>query len=134
MDPNVDLAGLPLDDTVTVDFGLQEIPTATIIGKYCAENAWIEMLEMPEHRDRSFAAKGFGSVVTGTLVGNGLSVGDTVEIVPSGVRGRVRGIQNHGVDAERGVPGMRCAINLQGTNSTSSPSSKTLKPFPVLFE
>ena len=66
--------------------------------------------------DRSFAAKGFGSVVTGTLVGRSFSVGDTVEVFPSGVRGRVRGIQNHGVDAKHGTPGMRCAINLQGVD------------------
>ncbi|MCH2172675.1 selenocysteine-specific translation elongation factor [Myxococcota bacterium] len=64
--------------------------------------------------DRSFAARGFGSIVTGTLVGGSFSVGDEVEIFPAGRTGRVRGIQNHGVDAEHGAPGMRCAINVQG--------------------
>jgi selenocysteine-specific elongation factor len=64
--------------------------------------------------DRSFAARGFGCVVTGTLVGGAFAVGDRVEIQPSGRTGRVRGIQNHGVTAERGAPGVRCALNLQG--------------------
>ncbi len=40
--------------------------------------------------DRSFAAKGFGSVATGTLVGSALSLGDSVVILPGGARGRVR--------------------------------------------
>ena len=66
--------------------------------------------------DRAFAAKGFGSVVTGTLVGSEFGVGDSVEVFPSGAKGRVRGIQNHGIDTERGAPGMRCAINLQGVD------------------
>jgi selenocysteine-specific elongation factor len=64
--------------------------------------------------DRSFAAKGFGCVVTGTLVGGAFSVGDEVEIQPSGLRCRVRGLQSHGVAVERCEPGLRCAVNLQG--------------------
>jgi len=64
--------------------------------------------------DRCFAAKGFGCVVTGTLVGSPFAVGDSVEIHPRGLRARVRGLQHHGVASERGEPGMRCAINLQG--------------------
>jgi selenocysteine-specific elongation factor len=64
--------------------------------------------------DRSFAAKGFGCVVTGTLVGGAFSVGDEIEIQPSGLRCRVRGLQSHGVAVERCEPGLRCAVNLQG--------------------
>jgi selenocysteine-specific elongation factor len=64
--------------------------------------------------DRSFAAKGFGCVVTGTLVGGAFSVGDGVEIQPSGLRCRVRGLQSHGVAVERCEPGLRCAVTLQG--------------------
>jgi selenocysteine-specific elongation factor len=65
------------------------------------------------HVDRGFAAKGFGSVVTGTLVGAPLAVADAVEVYPSGRRGRVRGLQSHGVAAQRVEPGARCAVNLQ---------------------
>jgi len=64
--------------------------------------------------DRSFAAKGFGSVVTGTLIGGVFSVGDTVEIQPLGRRCRIRGLQSHGVSVETCEPGLRCALNLQG--------------------
>ena len=64
--------------------------------------------------DRSFSAKGFGCVVTGTLIGGSFAVGDTVEIQPSGRRCRIRGLQSHGVSVERCPPGLRCAVNLQG--------------------
>jgi selenocysteine-specific elongation factor len=64
--------------------------------------------------DRLFAAKGFGSVVTGTLIGSALSVGDAVEIYPIGRKARVRGLQSFGVSSERVRPGARCAVNLQG--------------------
>jgi selenocysteine-specific elongation factor len=64
--------------------------------------------------DRCFAAKGFGCVVTGTLVGSPFAVGNSVEIHPGGRRARVRGLQHHGVASERGEPGVRCALNLQG--------------------
>ncbi len=64
--------------------------------------------------DRVFALRGFGTVVTGTLLGDALSVGDTVEIQPSGRTGRIRGLQSHAVSHERIEPGTRCAVNLQG--------------------
>ncbi len=64
--------------------------------------------------DRLFAAKGFGSVVTGTLIGSELSVGDAVEIYPIGRKARVRGLQSFGVFSEQVRPGARCAVNLQG--------------------
>jgi selenocysteine-specific elongation factor len=64
--------------------------------------------------DRCFASRGFGCVVTGTLVGTPFAVGDAVELYPSGLRARVRGLQHHSVARERGEPGVRCALNLQG--------------------
>jgi len=64
--------------------------------------------------DRCFAMRGFGAVVTGTLVGSSLSVGDSVELLPSGKRARVRGLQRHGEAADSIEPGARCAVNLQG--------------------
>ncbi len=64
--------------------------------------------------DRAFAAKGFGTVVTGTLLGSPLAIGDAVEIYPVGLRARVRGVQSHSEKQERGEPGSRCALNLQG--------------------
>jgi selenocysteine-specific elongation factor len=64
--------------------------------------------------DRVFAMRGFGPVVTGTLTGGALQIGDGVEIQPSGRQARIRGLQVHGVACERAAPGSRCAANLQG--------------------
>jgi selenocysteine-specific elongation factor len=63
--------------------------------------------------DRCFAMKGFGAVVTGTLVGGPLAVGDAVEVQPGGRAARVRGLQSHGAALERAEPGARLAVNLQ---------------------
>jgi selenocysteine-specific elongation factor len=64
--------------------------------------------------DRAFSMRGFGCVVTGTLVGGAFRVGDAVELLPSGRRARVRGLQSHGESAERRSGGVRCAMNLHG--------------------
>ena len=64
--------------------------------------------------DRAFTMTGFGTVVTGTLVDGSLRVGEEIELVPGGLRGRVRGLQTHrrAIDAAR--PGSRVAANLTG--------------------
>src|SRR5574341_126488 len=64
--------------------------------------------------DRVFTISGFGTVVTGTLTDGSLRVGDEVEIVPAGLRGRVRGLQSHKETVEVAGPGSRVAINLAG--------------------
>jgi selenocysteine-specific elongation factor len=64
--------------------------------------------------DRVFSMKGFGTVVTGTLVAGDLSVGEEVVALPSGRRARVRGLQVHGAVVERAVAGTRTAVNLAG--------------------
>ncbi len=68
--------------------------------------------------DRAFSMRGFGTVVTGTLRGNSIGVGDGVEVLPEGSRvpalARVRGVQVHGEARERTEPGTRCALNLHG--------------------
>ena len=69
--------------------------------------------------DRAFTISGFGTVVTGTLVGGGLSVGDEVELAPGGQRGRVRGIQTHRQSVKTGAPGTRVAANLSGISHES---------------
>ncbi len=66
--------------------------------------------------DRVFTLRGFGTVVTGTLVGSALHVGQSVELSPSGRRARVRGLHSHGVSLERAEPGIRTAVNLQGVD------------------
>ena len=64
--------------------------------------------------DRSFTMKGSGTVVTGTLTGGRIRVGDEVEVLPAGVRARVRSIQTHKVKRDEAVPGSRVALNLAG--------------------
>ncbi len=66
--------------------------------------------------DRVFTLAGFGTVVTGTLLSGTVKVGDEVEIVPSLLPCRVRGIQFHGAKAETGAAGSRLALNLQGVD------------------
>jgi selenocysteine-specific elongation factor len=62
--------------------------------------------------DRAFSPKGVGTVVTGTLTGGQLSVGDRLTAFPSGLKTSVRSIQNHSSALETAVPGMRTALNL----------------------
>jgi selenocysteine-specific elongation factor len=64
--------------------------------------------------DRAFAMKGFGSVVTGTLISGNVCTGDEVELFPGGERLRVRGVQSGGKAVERAMPGQRTAVNLAG--------------------
>jgi selenocysteine-specific elongation factor len=64
--------------------------------------------------DRAFSMKGFGAVVTGTLLSGAVRVEQEVEIHPLGRRVRVRGIQIHGKAAGKAVAGQRTAVNLSG--------------------
>lgn len=64
--------------------------------------------------DRVFSIKGFGTVVTGTLVDGTIDTGENVEIYPLEKLSRVRELQNHDVRQERVSAGMRVAINLSG--------------------
>ena len=69
--------------------------------------------------DRAFAIKGFGAVVTGTLISGGVAPGDEVELLPAGKRLRVRGVQSGGKTVERAAAGQRTAINLAGIEHTA---------------
>ncbi|MCJ7624674.1 MAG: SelB C-terminal domain-containing protein, partial [Anaerolineaceae bacterium] len=64
--------------------------------------------------DRVFTMAGFGTIVTGTLIDGRLSIGDEVIILPSGLRGRIRGLQSHKKSAETAFPGSRTAVNITG--------------------
>ena len=68
--------------------------------------------------DRVFSIKGFGTVVTGTLVAGSLEVGEELEALPSGQRARVRGIQVHGEAAPTVNAGTRTALNLAGVETS----------------
>src|SRR5256712_10368940 len=64
--------------------------------------------------DRSFAMAGFGTVVTGTLVGGALRQGDDLVVLPGERRVRIRGLQQHNRPVEEARPGSRTAVNLSG--------------------
>ena len=64
--------------------------------------------------DRVFTMKGFGTVVTGTLLSGRLALSETVEILPSGHRPKIRGIQVHNEQVADAAAGCRTAVNLQG--------------------
>ena len=64
--------------------------------------------------DRAFTVKGFGVVVTGTLVSGRLEVGQSAVLLPSGEKGKIRGLQIHGQTVPRTEAGTRLAVNLAG--------------------
>jgi selenocysteine-specific elongation factor len=68
--------------------------------------------------DRAFVMKGFGTVVTGTLIAGTLHKDDEGEIFPGGRRARVRGIQVHNAPAESAAAGQRTALNLAGVETS----------------
>jgi selenocysteine-specific elongation factor len=66
--------------------------------------------------DRVFTIAGFGTVVTGTLSDGALATGQEVELQPSGLKARIRGLQTHKQKIDQAVPGSRVAINLTGVS------------------
>jgi len=68
--------------------------------------------------DRAFTIAGSGTVVTGTLVDGSLTVGHEVEILPSGLKARLRGLQTHKTRIDTANPGSRVAANLTGVATT----------------
>jgi selenocysteine-specific elongation factor len=78
--------------------------------------------------DRVFTMKGFGTVVTGTLVSGTIRKENELEIFPNGRRVRVRGVQVHGKPAEQAVAGQRTALNLAGVATEELARGMMLAP------
>lgn len=76
--------------------------------------------------DRSFTLRGFGTVVTGTLVEGRLRAGEEVEVQPGGRRLRIRGLQVHGEAVAEAVAGSRTAVNLAGVEASELHRGMTL--------
>ncbi|HEX8802337.1 MAG TPA: selenocysteine-specific translation elongation factor [Terriglobales bacterium] len=76
--------------------------------------------------DRVFSMKGFGTVVTGTLVSGTVGKDEELEVHPTGKRLRVRGAQVHGVAAEKAIAGQRTALNLVGAETSELARGMTL--------
>jgi selenocysteine-specific elongation factor len=94
-------------------------------------------LEVPERSagtvprlpvDRAFTIRGFGAVVTGTLVAGEIKEGDEMELLPLGGRVRVRGLQVHGAQVARAGAGLRVAVNLGGTEAAQIERGMVLAP------
>jgi selenocysteine-specific elongation factor len=69
--------------------------------------------------DRIFTMKGFGTVVTGTLISDKIKVGEDVQILPENISTRIRGIQVHNQPTEEAFSGQRTALNLQGIDKAT---------------
>ena len=78
--------------------------------------------------DRVFTMKGFGTVVTGTLVSGTIRKEEELEVFPLGRRVRVRGAQVHGHSADKAVAGQRTALNLAGASTEELGRGMTLAP------
>src|ERR1700704_4440930 len=76
--------------------------------------------------DRVFTMRGFGAVVTGTLISGKIKKEEEVEIFPSRKRARVRGVQVHGSSADVAIAGQRTALNLAGVQMEELARGMTL--------
>lgn len=76
--------------------------------------------------DRVFSMKGFGTVVTGTLIAGTIRKEDELEVLPGGLRVRVRGVQVHDAPAEQSIAGQRTALNLAGATTEQLSRGMTL--------
>jgi selenocysteine-specific elongation factor len=76
--------------------------------------------------DRAFTMKGFGAVVTGTLVSGQISEGEELELLPAGMRVRARGVQVHGTSVRSAAAGQRTAVNLAGVELSAIERGMTL--------
>ncbi|MBS5037748.1 MAG: selenocysteine-specific translation elongation factor [Fusobacterium sp.] len=93
--------------------------------------------------DKVFSVKGFGTVVTGTVLSGEVSINDFLYVYPKNIKVKVKGIENHSVKVEKINAGRRCALNLSGiekdeikrggiiSSSDNFPSSKIVH---VMFE
>ncbi len=127
-DEMIQLVTMDIEDTVKGTFleGAPVIVTSALKGDGLDEliAAIASILESTPPRrdigrprmavDRVFTMKGFGTVVTGTLVDGQFSVGQQVEVLPIGRRAGIRGLQTHRKKLDAAVPGTRVAMNLSG--------------------
>lgn len=126
----VELAGMEITERVSGTF----LENATVIGTDAPTGVGIDELRRALDQllaaapkaidrgkprlwvDRSFSARGAGTVVTGTLTGGFLKVHDELAIHPVGTPVRVRSLENHNSEHDELPPGSRCAMNLVGVS------------------
>jgi selenocysteine-specific elongation factor len=105
--------------------GLEELKSAlaVVASEVAAKNS-AALARLPI--DRVFTMKGFGTVVTGTLVAGTIRKEEELEVFPAGKRVRVRDVQVHGLSAEAAVAGQRTALNLAGVSTEDLARGMTL--------
>src|SRR5258706_11060273 len=136
----LDLVRLELDDFLRNSF-LQGAPIVPVSAKTGAGLVELKQALVEQARqvigkdsgrafrlpiDRAFAVKGFGSVVTGTLMSGQVAPEDEVQLFPSGARLRVRGVQSGGNNVDRAEAGQRTAVNLAGIDHQDLQRGMTL--------
>ncbi|HVS82782.1 MAG TPA: selenocysteine-specific translation elongation factor [Pyrinomonadaceae bacterium] len=105
--------------------GIDELKTALrVTGQQAPSRSSDFVTRLPI--DRSFTMRGFGAVVTGTLIAGEISEGEELELLPAGSRVRVRGVQVHGAPVARAFAGQRTAINLGGVEAAEIERGMTL--------
>lgn len=124
------LAGSPLDGAPVVPVsartgeGVEEVRSALLAmaGRYAGRTpAGAARLPI----DRAFTVRGFGTVVTGTLVSGRMAVDDILTVLPAGVDVKVRGLQVHGAVQSSAVAGQRVAANFSGPGAVRAARGET---------
>lgn len=115
-----------LEETVLAEAPILPVSAKTGLGMESLKQTLVEHLLASTPRpnngrprlpiDRVFSLSGFGTVVTGTLLDGQLRIGDPLEVQPSGINGRVRGLQSHKTKREVANPGSRVAVNITGVD------------------
>ncbi|MGB8010751.1 MAG: selenocysteine-specific translation elongation factor [Terriglobales bacterium] len=126
LDATVDPAQSPIVAVSSLtSAGLEELKSALakVASEVAAKNS-TALARLPI--DRVFTMKGFGTVVTGTLVAGTIRKEDELEVFTTGKRVRVRGVQVHGSSAEGAVAGQRTALNLAGLSTDDLARGMTL--------
>ena len=78
--------------------------------------------------DRAFSMKGFGAVVTGTLISGKIKEGNELDLLPSQINVRVRGLQVHNKPVTEAHAGQRTAVNLAGVDTAQIERGMVLAP------
>ena len=107
--------------------GLEELKSQLIaIGQAVPQRSADFVTRLPI--DRAFSMKGFGAVVTGTLISGRINEGDDLELLPPAIKVRVRGLQVHGASVTQAQAGQRTAVNLGGVDTAQIERGMVLAP------
>ena len=107
--------------------GLDELKARLVeIGRRVPPRSGDFVMRLPI--DRAFSMKGFGTVVTGTLISGQIAEADELELLPPGIKVRVRGLQVHGNAVKQAQAGQRTAVNLAGVDTAQMERGMVLAP------